>query len=154
MELHHDSTVDRYVASVLGHERIQRGLVISPGRTLPRAFRNWTPTRPMLVPAGTLMFRLDPPAELPRDIRDKALRYGWPKSARLSPLFLSVSGDSAADISRADAQRLTLAILAVLHIDQLRRTAIAPTKTPATGKLQLADGSVSTYSIKPKRGSI
>ena len=50
LELHHDSTVDRYVASVLGHERIQRGLVISRGRTLPRAFRNWTPTRPMLVP--------------------------------------------------------------------------------------------------------
>src|SRR5205085_2715038 len=32
LELHHDSRVDRYVASVLGHERIQRGLVICPGR--------------------------------------------------------------------------------------------------------------------------
>ena len=82
----------RYVTIVIGADGVQPGLVRYPGGALPDALVDWRPGVPMPVPAGSILFYLDPPAEAPRGFRAKAARYGWPADAGL---VLSTASASA-----------------------------------------------------------
>jgi hypothetical protein len=131
----------RYVAVVLGHEGVQRGLVLYPGRKLPHDVHEWEPGTPPPLPAGTVMFYLDPPAESPKEFVEKAARYGWPADLDLVPLWLTGGPDGPADLDRTGVHRLTIAIAAVVAHDQAK----ASGKT--SGKVTLASGQPGSYVI-------
>jgi hypothetical protein len=113
-----DDTPARYVTIVLGAEGVQRGLVLYPGGALPETLVGWRPGAPTSVPAGSLLFYLDPPAEVPQEFRGKAARYGWPADASLVPVWLTTGPHGPADLDRTAAQRLTVAIAAILVHDR------------------------------------
>jgi hypothetical protein len=134
-----DGQAARYVAIVLGQEGIQRGLVLYPGAVVPEALRDWEPGDPVPLPAGTLMFYLDPPADIPAELIARAHRYGWPAEADLVPLWFAGDPDGGGDVSRGQANQLTLATVAVLARDR------AADRT--TGRLTLAGGENGEFTI-------
>jgi hypothetical protein len=140
-----DGTPARYVTIVLGAEGVQHGLVLYPGGALPDAVGDWRPGAPTPVPAGTIMFYLDPPAEAPQEFGAKAVRYGWPADADLTPVWLTTGQHGAADLDRTAAQRLTVAIAAVLAHDRQPGRNGGPT----TGTCTLAAGQQGAYTLHP-----
>jgi hypothetical protein len=139
-----DGTPARYVTIVIGADGVQRGLVLYPGGALPDDFADWQPGTPTPVPAGSILFYLDPPTDAPREFVAKAVRYGWPADADLAPVWLSTGPHGAADLDRTAVQRLTLAIAAVLAYDR------QPDRTgPATGTCTLAAGEQGSYTLQP-----
>lgn len=135
----------QYSAVVLGNAAIQCGLALYPGPGLPHGVFTWEDGDEVPMPAGTLMFHLDPPGKLPADLVARAQRYGWSESATLEPVFLSVAGPEASDLGRDEAQRLSLAIEAVLRHDG-RGPVVAGAETP--GALSLGDGDEGTFRIR------
>jgi hypothetical protein len=109
----------RYVAIVLGQEGIQYGLVLYPGGVFPvdslRVGQVDTRTR---MPAGTVMFYLDPPRETPKEFVAKARRYGWPADADLVPAWVIGGPEGPTDLDQTAVHRLIVAITAVLAQDQ------------------------------------
>ncbi len=85
----------RYAAVVMGNAGVQHGLVIYPGDDLPAGLEGWEPGQPVPNPPGTVALMLDPPSELPSDLREKAFRYGWPLDADLLPVPLRLGPDDA-----------------------------------------------------------
>jgi hypothetical protein len=138
--------VARYLAVVIGQERLQRGLVLYPGRELPARLGNSQPGASVPLPAGTLLFYLDPPDETPPEFAAKAARYGWPAEADLIPVWLVGGPDGAADLDRKSAHHLTVAIVALLAHDR-RRAAASNGLDETTGQLTLAGGEQATFSI-------
>lgn len=136
-----------YVATVIGSEGIQRGLVLHPGTPLSSSLDDWDES-PASVAAGTLMFFLDPPAAALPGFFDKAIRYGWPADAELVPVWAAAGSDGAMDVSRRDVCRLTAALFAVVsHDERGPMLANAATDT-TTGELTLADGQPASFSIR------
>ncbi len=125
-----------YVALVLGNEGIQHGLVLYPGTSLPPGLRDWEPGGEPPMPPGTLMFHLDPPSEAPPEFIAKAARCGWPESAGLVPVFLTVTEEGPGDPGMADVHHLSLAIAAVLQHDARGPVVHRPVTT--AGELRLA----------------
>jgi hypothetical protein len=141
-----DGTPARYVTIVIGAEGVQHGLVLYPGGALPAGLGDWRPGAPTPVPAGAILFYLDPPAEAPQEFTAKAARYGWPADADLTPVWLSTGQHGPADLDRAAVQRLTLAIAAVLARDR------HPGRSgPTTGTCTLAAGQQGSYTLHPPR---
>ncbi len=134
-----------YSAVILGNAAIQHGLALYPGSGLPEALAHWEEGDRLPMPVGTLMFHLDPPANLPSDVVARAHRYEWPHDAAMVPVFLSVAGGEASDLRKVEAQRLSLAIEAVLQHDR-RGLAIAGAET--TGFLRLADRVAGKFGIR------
>jgi hypothetical protein len=140
-----DGTSARYVPVVLGKDGIQRGLVLYPGAVLPESLFSWRPGQSAAAPAGTLICYLDPPSERTPDALGRATRYGWPDGAPLAPLFVTMTPDERpADISRADARYLTLAMAAVLHADDAW-SGRSPSRI--TGAQSLAGGGRGEYAV-------
>jgi hypothetical protein len=140
-----DGTAARYIAIVIGAEGVQRGLVLYPGGALPDNLGDRRGGAPEPVPAGSVLFYLDPPAEAPPEFSAKAARYGWPPDADLIPVWLTTTGQHGpADLDRTAAQRLTLAIAAVLAHDRHPRGS-----SPTTGTCTLAAGQQGTYTLRP-----
>ncbi len=137
--------ITRYVAVVLGHEGVQRGLVLYPGRQLPDGIHDWEPGTPPPLPRGTVMFYLDPPTEAPTEFVEKVARYGWPADVDLIPLWLTGGPDGPADLDVTHVHRLTLAISAVLAHDEA--TASGKTSGKTSGEVTLATGKAGTYMI-------
>jgi hypothetical protein len=139
-----DDTSARYVAVVIGPEGIQHGLVLYPGGVLPDGLGDWRPGAPVPLPAGTILFYLDPPAAAPPEFVAKAARYGWPADADLIPVWLAADRHGPADLDRTNVHRLTLGIAAVLahHPQRTGRT---------TGTLTLAAGERGSYSLGHSR---
>lgn len=135
----------RYSAVILGNAAIQHGLVLYPGAGLPQALLDWEEGDELPMPAGTLMFHLDPAEKLPSELVAKAQRYGWPGDADLAPVFLSVAGSEASDPGRVEAQRLSLAIEAVLQHD---RRGPVMTGAETAGALPLAEGIAGRFRIR------
>jgi hypothetical protein len=135
----------RYLAIVLGQEGIQHGLVLYPGAAFPDQSMVTDPDQLRTsLPAGTIMFYLDPPSQTPPEFTAKATRYGWPADADLLPAWVTRGPDGPADLDQTAVRRLTLALTAVLtHDAQPDRTATTTgeTKLPA----QVAGG----FTIKP-----
>ena len=144
--LRFDGRAARYVAVVIGQEGIQRGLVLYPGRALPDGLGIGQPGEAVPLPAGTLLFYLDPPDETPPQFAAKAARYGWPAEADLIPVWLVGGPDGPADIDRTSAHHLTVAIAAVLAHDQ-RRLASGNGIGETTGQLTLAGDEQATFTI-------
>ena len=136
-----DGVATRYIAVVIGHEGIQRGLVLYPGGVLPADLQDWQPGAPTLLPAGTLVCYLDPPDQAPPEFAAKAERYGWPADAALIPVWLVAGPDGTGDLDQLDVHRLTLALAAVVAHDRSRPA------VRKTGEIVLAGGRRGTYSI-------
>lgn len=107
-----DGLSEQYVAIVMGQAGIQHGLALYAGHDLPADTRANEPE------PGSIVLLLDPPDELPLDVTAKAHRYGWPTSESLSPAFMTCGPDGPEEISQADARVLTIALTAVLALDQ------------------------------------
>lgn len=139
-----------YLAVVIGAEGVQRGLVLYPGTALPRGLGQWEPGRPVPVPAGTLMFFLDPPSELeaPPEFVAKALRYGWPVDAGVVPVWVGKGPDGPSDLSRHDVQRLILALAAVVTHDRRGPVVVGAGSDTTSGELALNGGRRASFSIR------
>lgn len=135
----------RYSAVVLGNAAIQHGLVLYPGPGLPERLLDWEEGDELPMPAGTLMFHLDTAEKLPSELVAKAQRYGWPGDADLVPVFLTVAGSEASDPGRVEAQRVSLAIEALLQHDR-RGPVMAGAET--AGALPLAEGVAGKFRIR------
>ncbi len=136
-----DGTPVRYVTIVIGAEGVQRGLVLYPGGALPDGLADWRPGAATPLPAGTVLFYLDPPPEAPPEFSAKAARYGWPVDADLTPVWLSTGPHGPVDLDRLAVQRLTLAVAAVLAYDR------QPGGGPTTGTCTLAAGQQGSYTL-------
>lgn len=89
---------------------------------------------------------LDRPGEVPGEFAGKALRYGWPAGAAYLPTLVGVGSDGPSDLADADAQRLQMALAAVLAIDS--RGPVLAAGAPATrGRVALADGAFGDFVI-------
>jgi len=146
LEVRVDGTSARYVTIVIGADGVQRGLVLYPGGALPDGLAGWRPGAPTPVPAGSILFYLDPPAEAPQEFVAKAARYGWPVDASLTPVWLTTGPHGPADVDRIAVQRLTLAIAAVLAHDRQPGGS-----GPTTGTRTLAAGEQASYTLHPPR---
>ena len=103
---------EQYLALVMGQAGIQHGLALYAGHNLPADTRANEPE------PGSIVLLLDRPQDLPVDITDKAQRYGWPTTESLSPAFMTFGPHGPEEISQADARVLTIALTAVLALDQ------------------------------------
>ncbi|MDQ2729486.1 MAG: hypothetical protein M3Y91_16865 [Actinomycetota bacterium] len=137
-----------YVATVIGTEGVQAGLILHPGTALPAGLGDGEPGRPFDVNPGTLMFFLDPPAEVPPGFAAKAARYGWPADAELVPSWFAMGNDGPSDVSHGDVERLSVAIAAVLGHDQRGPIAVGGTTGTTTGEVTLAGDLGATFSIR------
>lgn len=146
LDLNLSITVDgehtEYVPVVLGHDRIQLGLVVYPGTEMPESVTLWRPGQDVVMPDGTLMCYLEPPGETPREAVGKAVRYGWPPDADLFPIFATMGTDGLADFARRDARHLSLAIAAVLQHSET-----ADDEAESAGTMAFPDGRHGEYSI-------
>lgn len=151
LELTVDGTAASYVAIVMGNAGVQRGLALYPGMTMPPALRSPGPrpgpeSAPEATPSGTLLLLLDRPGETPTAFADKALRYGWPTDAAYLPMLVAVGPDGLSDLAGVDAQRLQVALAAVLAFDS-RGLTLAEAAPAMTGQVTLADGATGVFEI-------
>jgi hypothetical protein len=102
-----DGADTRYVARVLGHAGVQRGLMLYPGAV--------PPGRSPGVPPGAVVLWLDPVAEAGAEYVAKATRHGWPDGAAEVPVHRTYTEDGPADLDRSAVRHLTLALAAVLE---------------------------------------
>ncbi|HEX6325258.1 MAG TPA: plasmid pRiA4b ORF-3 family protein [Jiangellaceae bacterium] len=137
-----DGELSNYVPVVLGHDRIQRGLVMYPGTKMPKSITAWRPGQDINMPDGTLMCYLEPPEETPREALGKAIRYGWPSDAELFPIFAAMASNGLADVGRRGTRHLALATAALL------RHADTPEEAAETaGSMAFPDGRHGEYTI-------
>lgn len=137
-----DGELTNYVPVILGHDRIQLGLVLYPGIEMPESVTSWKPGQDVQMPDGTLMCYLEPPEETPRESVDKAVRYGWAPGAELFPIFASIVPNGLGDISRREARHLALATAAVLQ-----HRSKPDAEYESTGTMAFPDGRYGEYSI-------
>jgi hypothetical protein len=134
----------RYVAIVLGQEGIQHGLVLYPGAVFQAdSMLRREARKRSSVPAGTVMFYLDPPHETPPEFVAKAARYGWPADADLTPAWVVGGPDGPVDLDQTAVHRLSLAIAAVLTCDAQQAA------NPASGELTLPGDIPGSFTIEP-----
>jgi len=146
LQLTVEGAVADYVAIVMGNAGVQRGLALYPGVTLPPGLRSPGPgPAPGATPSGTLLRMLDRPGETPDGFADKALRYGWPADAAYLPTFVGVGPDGPSDLADADAQRLNVALGAVVALDS--RGPVLAEVARTTGRVALADGAHGDFVI-------
>jgi hypothetical protein len=98
------------------------------------------------TPSGTLLLLLDEPDETPQEYAEKALRYGWPTGAAYLPTFVGVGPGGPSDLAGADAQRLQVAMAAVLALDS-RGPVLADAAAATQGRVDLADGADGEFVI-------
>lgn len=137
-------TPSRYVAVVIGQEGFQRGLVLYPGGALPEGLRFWEPGVKVSLPAGTLLMFLDPLGDVPPEFSAKAIRYGWSADAELFPSWVAGGPDGLSDLDRRGAQRLTVALAAMVAHDQRHATGH---HGKTTGEFTLADGEQGSFTV-------
>jgi hypothetical protein len=155
LEVTVDATAASYVAIVMGNAGVQLGLALYPGMTLPTGLRSPGPEpgpRSALeaTPSGTLLLMLDRKGETPAAFADKALRYGWPAGAAYLPTFVGVGADGPCDLAGVDAQRLQVALAAVVALDS-RGLVLAEGAPAMTGQVTLAEGTQGDFVITQRR---
>lgn len=138
-----DGTTEQYVAIVMGNAGVQRGLALYAGTSLPRKLT----TQKGSVPGGTLLLFLDSEEEAPLEFARKARRYGWPAEEALLPTWVVGSPQGASDVSDLDAQRLQIALAAVLAVDAQGPILAGAETTPIPGEVGLSQGQVGRYAI-------
>lgn len=151
LQLTVDGKGANYVAIVMGNAGVQRGLALYPGVTLPLGLRSPGPgpgpaKALEATPSGTLLLILDGAGEVPDEFAKKALLYGWPASAAYLPTMVGVGSDGPSDLAGRDAQRLQIALAAVLAID-CRGPVLAEVARATTGRVALDDGAHGDFVI-------
>jgi len=144
------STDGGWAAVVMGNSGIQHGLVLYPGGQLPAGLDDWAPGLPVPMPPGTLSLMLDPPSDVPSDLRNKAYRYGWPPGAELVPAALRLAREDAGDPGAADAQLLAVALAAVTAHDARGPVAVDAAHQATVGEIVLGNGRTASFSIAQK----
>ncbi|MGH3470420.1 MAG: hypothetical protein ACRDPG_00040, partial [Nocardioidaceae bacterium] len=150
METGIENTDGGWAAVVMGNSGIQHGLVLYPGGHIPAGLGDWGPGLPVPMPPGTLSLMLDPPSELPSDLRNKAFRYGWPPDEELVPAVLRLSSEGGGDPGAADARLLAVALAAVTAHDARGPIAVGSTRHASNGEIVLGNGRTGRFSIAQK----
>ena len=145
-----ESTGGGWAVVVMGNSGIQHGLVMYPGGQLPAGLDDWAPGLPVPMPPGTLSLMLDPPSDLPSDLRNKAYRYGWPPGAELVPAALRLAREGGGDPGAADAQLLAVALAAVTAHDARGPVAVDAAHQATVGEIVLGNGRTASFSIAQK----
>jgi hypothetical protein len=142
-----------FTGVVLGHEGIQHGVVLHPGVDPTPRLGSDRADAPPAMPAGTLMFNLDPPSDVPAEFSMKANRYGWPPDADLVPCFLTVNGREPGEPGRDDVRLLTVALGAIVEHDSSGPVLVERGPKVTDGTFSLADGGSASFSIRqlPRR---
>jgi hypothetical protein len=154
LELTVDGAVTNYVAIVMGNAEVQRGLALYPGMTLPAGLRSPGPepgpqSALEATPSGTLLLMLDPPGETPVEFANKALRYGWPGDSAYLPTFIGVGPDGPCDLAAADANRVQVALAAVVALDS-RGPVLVEASQATTGRVVLAEGAHGDFVVSQR----
>ncbi|MFZ0665999.1 MAG: hypothetical protein WAM97_09595 [Acidimicrobiales bacterium] len=144
------NTDDCLAAVVMGNSGIQHGLVLYPGGQIPAGLEDWEPGLPVPIPSGSLSLLLEPPSDLPTDLRDKAFRYGWPRDAELVPAVLRLGQKGGGDPGEADAQLLAVALAAVAAHDTRGPVPVGSALQATTGEVVLGNGRTASFSIMQK----
>ena len=139
-----------WTAVVMGNSGIQHGLVLYPGDQLPAGLDDWAPGLPAPMPPGTLALMLDPPADLPSALRNKAYRYGWPLDAELVPVVLRLAREGGGDPGEADSRLLAVALAAVTTHDARGPVAVDSARQATAGEIVLGNGRAARFSITQK----
>jgi hypothetical protein len=151
LDMNLDGAPPRFAAVVMGNAGIQHGLVLYPGGNVPAGLEDWEPRRPAPTPPGTIALMLDPPSELPPDLRGKAFRYGWPLDAELVPVALRLGPDGeGGDPGEAETRLLGVALAAVTAHDARGLVALGSEEDATTGKVVLGNGHTATFSVAQK----
>lgn len=137
-----------FVAIVLGNANLEYGLVLYPGKVAPAGLRDPKPTRAVPMPPGTLMLSFDEPDAVPPEFVGRARRYGWPQSAKLVPVILSVEKRRPGEPSQDEVRALTVALAAVLEHDGRGPVLVDGTTHVSEGTLISADGRQMGYAIR------
>lgn len=145
-----ESTDGGWAAVVMGNSGIQHGLVVYPGGQIPAGLDDWEPGLPVPMPPGTVSLMLDPPSDLPSDLRNKAFRYGWPPDAELVPVVLRLGREGGGDPGEADAQLLAVALAAVTAHDTRGPVAVGSAHQATDGEIVLGNGRTASFSIAQK----
>ncbi|MDA8393310.1 MAG: hypothetical protein M0Z87_11070 [Actinomycetota bacterium] len=150
LETSSHETEGGWAAVVLGSSGIQRGLLLCPGGHMPAGLDDQKVGHPVPMPPGTLSLMLDPPSELPSDVRDKAVRYGWPPEAELVPGAFRLHPEGRGDLGEADAQLLAVALAAVTAHDSRGPIAVGSARQATKGQIVLGNGRTAKFSIALK----
>jgi len=142
LELKQGSEKIEGVASVLGHELTQPGVLLIPGsEPAPEQMA----ARKQL-PAGTLLMQLEG-GEIQPDLFIRARRYGWPADAALTPNFVVFGEEGFTEIDRRHSGPLGLSLAGL--VAHFTRGGSGET----WGRLDLPNGGRARYSVRmaPKR---
>lgn len=150
LETSMDDAEGGWAAVVMGNSGIQHGLVLYPGGRIPDGLDDWEPGLPVPMPSGTLSLMLDPPSELPSDLRNKAFRHGWPSDAELVPAVLRLGREGGGDPGEADVQLLAIALAAVTAHDARGPIAVGSANQVTNGEIVLGNGRKASFSIAQK----
>jgi hypothetical protein len=134
-------------AVVMGNAGIQPGLAIFPGEVVDADLERRDPDAPWPFEPETLACTLDDPASVPLEFRDRAIRYGWPRTAHLVPSFFGMDEDGGREISTADARLFTVVTAAVLSHDRRLRRPSPRASTPTEGHVAMPDSRSAHYSV-------
>lgn len=105
-----------WVAIVTGNAGISRGLVLCSGRVVPPELLSDAPEAH--PPPGTCHLALGPAQGAPPELRERALRYGWPPSFDEIPLFVTVAPEGPREIGRDRVDVMTVALAATIEHDR------------------------------------
>lgn len=147
LEIEVDRAHKRYAAVVMGNAGIQHGLVLYPGSEVPSGLKDWKPGRPVPNPRGTLVVMLDRPPQVPVDLLNKAIRYGWPPDADLAPVALRFGREDAGDPDATESRLLAVALAAVTAHDARGPIPVGPDEQATAGEVVFDDGSRARFSI-------
>lgn len=142
-----EDTDGGWAVVVMGNAGIQRGLMLHPAGHIPTGLDGWEPGLSVAMPSGTLSLLLDPPADLPSDLRDKAIRYGWPADADLMPVVLRFGKEGGGDPGERDAELLAVALAAVATHDARGLVAVGTARQVTKGEIVLGNGRTARFSI-------
>ena len=129
-----EDTDGGWAVVVMGNSGIQHGLVLYPAGHIPTGLDDWEPGLSVAMPSGTLSLLLDPPSDLPSDLRDKAIRYGWPADADLMPAVLRFGKEGGGDPGERDAELLAVALAAVTTHDARGLVAVGTARSGHQGR--------------------
>lgn len=137
-----------FTGVILGHERIQYGVVLCPGTDLPAGLRGEPFEDGPTMPARTLLLNFDPPQEAPEEFALKADRYGWPPNSELIPVFLMVDGREPGEPGMDDVRMLTVALTAMIAHDAIGPVVVKDGPPVTSGTSSLFEGESASFTIR------
>jgi hypothetical protein len=124
------------IATVIGHQSTQPGLLLVPGRKrVGEMMVSYS-----ALPTGTLLMQLEG-AEGQPDLFLRARRYGWPADAAVTPNFISVRDGGFVELDRRESWPMALALAGV--VAHFQRGEVADTRA----QLDLPTGRRGRYHV-------